>query len=178
LLRRFFRTREGVLGRSFEGRFFRAMKACSGGNRRFLHNRAVLRASVVSLLAAAVLALAATSSARPIVYVTFQLPSKNIGCAYATGFGPVFIRCDIRSGLKPEPRRACELDWTGVSMGTSKAGPTCAGDTVLDPRAPVLGYGKTWKRGPFTCLSSRVGLSCANRAGAGFFLSRETWRVG
>lgn len=122
--------------------------------------------------------LAGTSRAGPSAYVTFQLPSKNIGCAYVTGIGPIVLRCDIRSGLEPRPSRRCELDWTGVSMGVSRASPTCAGDTVLDPRAPVLAYGKTWKRGVFTCLSSRIGLSCVNRAGAGFFLSRESWHAG
>lgn len=112
------------------------------------------------------------------VYEPFRLPSKNIACAYATGFGPVTLRCDILSGLKPEPRGRCELDWTGLSMGTGTARPTCAGDTVFDPKAPVLAYGRLWKRGPFTCLSSRVGLSCANRAGHGFFLSKERWAAG
>ncbi len=88
------------------------------------------------------------------------------------------LRCDILSGLKPEPRGRCELDWTGVAMGTGKAGPACAGDTVYDLKAPVLGYGRTWRRGPFTCLSMRVGLSCSNRSGHGFFLSRESWSAG
>lgn len=112
-------------------------------------------------------------------FVPFRMPSKNIACAYVTGFGPVTLRCDIFSGLKPEPRRPCELDWTGVSMGSvGRARPTCAGDTVYDPKAPVVAYGSVWKRGPFTCLSSWAGLSCANRAGHGFFLSRERWAVG
>jgi hypothetical protein len=106
------------------------------------------------------------------------MPSKNISCAYITGFGPVTLRCDIFSGLRPEPRRPCELDWTGISMGLRAARPQCAGDTVFDRKAIVLAYGTVWKRGPFTCLSSRVGLSCANRAGHGFFLSKERWAAG
>lgn len=111
--------------------------------------------------------------------VTFRMPSKNVYCGYASGFGgPAFLRCDIRSGLRPEPRGRCELDWTGLSMGArGPARPTCAGDTVIDLRAPALPYGRTWSRGGFTCLSSRLGLACANRAGYGFFLSKERWLV-
>jgi Family of unknown function (DUF6636) len=112
-------------------------------------------------------------------FVPFRMPSKNIACAYITGFGPATLRCDIFSGLKPEPRGRCELDWTGLSMGAASAArPTCAGDTVFDPEALVLRYGSVWKRGPFTCLSSYVGLSCANRGGHGFFLSKERWAAG
>lgn len=124
------------------------------------------------------MAVAASAQSRETAYVTFRLPSKNIHCAYATGFGPVFLRCDIFSGLKPRPRGTCQVDWVGLSLTTRSVGPTCAGDTVFDPKAAVLGYGSVWKRGPFTCLSSRAGLSCANRAGRGFFLSRERWAVG
>ena len=131
---------------------------------------------LVSLICA--VAVTATAQGRESVYVTFRMPSKNIACAHATGFGPVFLRCDILSGLKPRPRGRCELDWTGISMGTGRPGPTCAGDTVYDTKAPVLAYGRVWKRGPFTCLSSWAGLSCANRGGHGFFLSRERWAVG
>lgn len=129
-------------------------------------------------VATAAVSLAAAAQSRPAAFVTFQMPSKNIGCGFASGYGPTYLRCDIRSGLRPEPRGKCELDWTGVSMAGGAASATCAGDTVLDPRASVLAYGTVWKRGPFTCLSSLAGLSCANRAGHGFFLSRERWQVG
>jgi hypothetical protein len=125
-----------------------------------------------------VVAMAASAQGRESVYVTFRLPSKNIHCAYATGFGPAFLRCDIFSGLKPRPRGTCQNDWVGLSLTARSVGPTCAGDTVYDAKATVLAYGKVWKGGPFTCLSSRVGLSCANRAGQGFFLSRGRWAVG
>jgi hypothetical protein len=48
---------------------------------------------------------------------------------------------------------------------------------VNDPSFRVLPYGRSWSKGSFTCLSSRIGVSCANRAGHGFFLSRERWIV-
>jgi hypothetical protein len=103
----------------------------------------------------------------------FRMPSGNIGCVVGGGA----MRCDILSGLRPEPRGRCELDWTGLELeATGRAHPTCAGDTVLNPRFPVLAYGRTWRRGAFTCVSRRTGLECRNRQGRGFVLAREGWR--
>jgi hypothetical protein len=110
----------------------------------------------------------------------FQTPSRNIGCVYVAPFAVKdrpYLRCDIGGGLHPLPPRprGCDLDWGyGYSMSdTGRARPFCAGDTAKDPRAPVLGYGRTWRRGPFACVSQRSGLRCTNRSGRGFFLSRE-----
>jgi hypothetical protein len=41
---------------------------------------------------------------------------------------------------------------------------------------PILGYGRTWRRGGFACASRRTGVTCRNRAGHGFVLARERWR--
>lgn len=138
----------------------------------------MLRLASLACVVLAVATFAATADSRPVAFVTFQMPSKNIGCGYLSGLGPAALRCDIRSGLKPKPRGACELDWTGISMGRGAARPTCAGDTVFTPASQVLAYGRVWKRGAFACLSMRIGLSCANSAGHGFFLARERWQVG
>ena len=88
------------------------------------------------------------------------------------------FRCDLLSGLKPRPRTKCEGDWTGASMGLrGRAGPTCAGDTVYDPRAPILGLRQDWTLAGLSCSSRQAGLTCRNRDGHGFFLSRASWRV-
>ena len=106
----------------------------------------------------------------------FQLPSRNIGCTYVTS--PIYLRCDIRSGLKPTPHGKCELDWTGLAIRpTGRPGPTCAGDTALLPNARVLRYGTTWRRGGIVCRSRRTGLRCSNRSGHGFTLARAGWRT-
>lgn len=104
----------------------------------------------------------------------FQTPSRNIGCLYdAPTNAPSYIRCDILSGLKPAPKRACELDWTGFTMAEkSRATASCAGDTVYDRNARIFQYSRTWTRDGFTCTVQRVGLRCKNRTGHGFFLSR------
>jgi hypothetical protein len=127
------------------------------------------------LVAAAVTVAGAHAAAQPSARVQFRLPSGNIGCAgsvAARGL-PSYLRCDILSGLRPEPKRPCPLDWTGFSlMPTGAARATCAGDTAYDRRAPVLRYGTTWRQGGFVCRSRRPGLRCTNRSGRGFVLAR------
>jgi hypothetical protein len=107
----------------------------------------------------------------------FQLPSKNIGCLSAPGV----LRCDILSGLKPKPKKEkCPYDWVGITMeATGPAEPQCAGDTVYDASAPVLGYGDIWHRGSFWCRSDETGLLCVNKDPEGSFeLAREGWTAG
>jgi len=126
-------------------------------------------------VAAAVGATWAQAASQPSVRVMFRTPSGNIGCLGSVGAKglPSLLRCDILSGLHPTPTGSCELDWTGYSFrGRGRATATCAGDTVYDTRAPVLRYGRTWKRGPFICTSRRTGLRCANASGHGFELAR------
>ena len=113
----------------------------------------------------------------------FRTPSGNIGCQYwpadsAAGLA-ASLRCDIRSGLRPEPSAVCELDWVGVELSAKGRGHAmCAGDTAFVPTMRALAYGKSW-RAPtgITCTSRTEGLTCRNRLGHGFFLSRERWRV-
>ena len=105
-------------------------------------------------------------------YARFQMPSHNVGCGLDSGV----LRCDILSGLQPEPSKACELDWTGVVLEAQGAAqPECAGDTVYEASTPVLEYGETWSRGGMTCLSLETGLECRNNGGHGFKLARGAW---
>jgi Family of unknown function (DUF6636) len=107
-------------------------------------------------------------------YSRFQMPSHNIGCA----MDAEVLRCDILSGLRPEPAGACELDWTGVVLEEQGAAqPECAGDTVFDQSAPALAYGETWSRDNITCVSRESGLECRNAAGHGFKLARQSWSI-
>src|SRR5262249_54520123 len=108
--------------------------------------------------------------------VAFQMPSTNIHCRV---LHRTFLRCDIGSGLDPKPTSGtCQFDWSAMYLEKNGSGrPGCISDTVADPSQPVLAYGNTWHRGAFTCVSRRVGLSCRNGSGGGFFLSRERWSV-
>ncbi len=99
------------------------------------------------------------------------MPSRNIGCGFFEA-----LRCDILSGLNPPPTGACELDWTGLTLEPQgSAAPQCAGDTVFDPAAPVLEYGRTWSLAGITCESRETGLRCTNTVGHGFELARANW---
>jgi hypothetical protein len=108
---------------------------------------------------------------------TFRTPSGNIYCAYEHySFAPIDLRCEIRTGVKPLPPkpRTCDADWgAGYSMRqTGLAHVLCISDTIYDPKAKVLAYGRTWHGGGFTCTSQTTGLRCMNARGHGFFLSR------
>lgn len=115
---------------------------------------------------------------------SFMLPSGRLGCAYAeadpaAGFR-ASIRCDVMEPTFKAPRlKDCEQD-QGNSLALEERGTAvwvCHGDTVLDPRNPVLAYGRTWKRGGFTCTSSTAGVRCLNGAGHGFELARGKYRL-
>ena len=142
-----------------------------------------MKRSVVLLpLLAALLAGASAGSASTVLL--FRTPTGNIGCAYSVGldgFAAPTVRCDIRSRLRPEPPPPanCRLD-SGDSIQIFRLGPAtlvCHGDTAIDPSAPVLAYGHTWRRSGLTCVSQRIGLRCFNRSGHGFFLSRQSWQI-
>jgi hypothetical protein len=134
---------------------------------------------VVLALALGALVAATTAQAHPLFeFKTFQTPSRAIHCGYSAP--PASLRCDVDGGLKPKPKRpaSCELDWAGgLNLGkTGRASVVCAGDTVDDPDARVVGYGKTWRRGGIECVVKRAGTTCENTSGHGFFLSRTSWR--
>jgi Family of unknown function (DUF6636) len=122
--------------------------------------------------------LAASASGETAGLPSFRTPSGNIGCIYfpAQPGLRASLRCDIRSGLRPQPARPrrCHLDY-GDSYELPRTGRVivvCHGDTTLDPHAPVLAYGNMWRRNGLTCISRSTGLRCANAGGHGFFMSR------
>jgi hypothetical protein len=140
----------------------------------------MIKAAVVSVGIALGMAAIAPPTAigaqvRPTVHhtKTFVMPSGNIACHYDSGT----IRCDIFSGLKPEPKKSCKYFWKGVVLNADgKAAFLCIIDTIYDPTAPVLKYGQEWRRGSIACTSKARGLRCHNDLGHGFFLSREQSR--
>jgi len=131
------------------------------------------------LLALATAAVASAGSARDAKFVAFKTPSGNIGCIYSSG--PDYLRCDIRSGLRPKPPQpqSCGEDY-GDSVSMNRAGRprlVCHGDTALDPRARTVAYGTSIVAGPFRCTSRMTGLTCQNASRDGWFLSRESYRL-
>jgi hypothetical protein len=107
----------------------------------------------------------------------FASPSKTIGCAYERLGGRVSVTCDLAHVDHPKPAPAnCPLDY-GDSFALrahGKANRRCHGDTVFNPHARVLAYGKTKHFGPFTCrVRKTTGMRCTSRSGHGFRVSRQ-----
>ncbi|MBA3717983.1 MAG: hypothetical protein H0W87_07145 [Actinobacteria bacterium] len=134
----------------------------------------------VSLLASMI--VAATASAAPQKnYFTFKTPGGVIECGvFVPGkYSESLLRCDIRTGLKPKVQRpkGCKFDFgsTLELRGTGRAFPGCISDAVGQV-TKVVGYGQTFRKGPFTCKSARAGLTCKNTSKHGFFLSKKIWR--
>jgi hypothetical protein len=136
----------------------------------------------LAILAGAV--LAATAARRPDARVqlhAFQTPSGNIACMAddVDGDGRWELRCDVgERDWRGPSARDCELD-SGDAVGMRPTGRpfwVCHGDTILRS-GPVLGYGSTWRVGPFTCASARAGVTCRNRSQHGFTVSRASYRL-
>lgn len=112
----------------------------------------------------------------------FILPSRNIAC-FSFGQGAnQFLRCEIKSGLRPLPPKpsSCEFDWGAGFLLTNapqKAQVLCISDTIYSPDLPTLDYGKTWRKNGFSCQATVNGLTCTNGKGNGFFMNREQWRA-
>lgn len=106
----------------------------------------------------------------------FQIPSGNIHCRANSSDNS--FECEMQTNnakLPPKPKD-CDLDWGNRFRmpATGKASRSCHGDTLgLDPKNPVLGYNKTWRRNGFTCISKQTGLTCKNRDGRGWTLSKN-----
>lgn len=131
---------------------------------------------LAGLVAVAGLALAAPGASSGLG-VHFSTPSKNIGCHGES----IFVRCDIAvTRAKPPPKpRSCQYDWGNYFELRQRGRPRrlCASDSALGSRR-ILGYGRTQRIGlRITCTSRTTGLTCRNRDGHGFFLSRERVRL-
>ena len=107
----------------------------------------------------------------------FVSPSGTVACMLESDY----VRCDIMDrDWAPPPRPAdCEFDY-GQGIAISDSGPAefvCAGDTAFGSDE-VLPYGESMSSGPMRCESSEPGVTCRNgETGAGFFLSRQSYRL-
>jgi hypothetical protein len=120
-------------------------------------------------------------------YGSFKTPSRDIVCGWSVvPSGEASVECGIKSGLRPPPTRVrCTAgDPNDKRVSLTAAGRTvpvtCAGDPgpfLAEAKATVLGYGQSWSAGGISCASEVAGLTCRNRVGHGFFLSRERWRA-
>jgi hypothetical protein len=113
-------------------------------------------------------------------FVFFRSPTGNINCMLVSGDWNG-ARCDLFQLTMSYPVRPrdCDLDWGhAFEVGaTGQGGPACVGDTVADPGAVVLDYGKSLSLGGVTCTSASTGMTCTNRQGHGFTVAKARQRV-
>jgi hypothetical protein len=108
----------------------------------------------------------------------FHSPSGNIDCLVYKDQA----RCDIRQHEFRAPARPkrCDLEWgSSIAVGKSSkhGGFACVGDTVRDPSAKSLPYGKSIRAGGMRCTSRTDGVRCANAAGHGFLIARRSYKL-
>ena len=116
---------------------------------------------VLPVLAVALLAPASAQA----TYRDFRSPSGKLGCAfYSDTEVPPMVRCDWQGS----DDQAVELHETG------RARVRHVTDTVLNPKARVLRYGRSTRFGKLKCISRRRGITCRSLAsGRGFRVSVE-----
>lgn len=115
----------------------------------------------------------------------FKMPSGNIIC-YSGAGSHALVECGVRSGLKPAvPAHRCRVgdpvhDRIVLPRSGRASVPRCAGDpgpfVGYHEHPRTLGYGTRWRNAGLRCKSAKRGLTCRNRSGHGFFLSRDRWR--
>ena len=115
---------------------------------------------VVLLIAAAMLLAPATAQA---TYRDFRSPSGKVGCAfYSDAELPPMVRCDWRGAD----------DQAIVLRETGRARIRHVTDTVMNPDAKRLRYGRSTTFGRLKCISRRRGMTCRSLAGGrGFRVS-------
>jgi hypothetical protein len=92
-------------------------------------------------------------------------------------------RADYAKTLQNRCMSGPSVDWHGFELRASgKGSVTCSGGILYNPDTQrpsyvTLQYGRSWRRGPFTCRSRIGGVTCRNRAGHELFVSRQAWRT-
>lgn len=139
-----------------------------------------MRGPVLGLL----LSLSGAAAAQGMTPTGFQLPSGRLHCqaqsADPASGQAATVRCDVMgASFRAPPREDCPLDFgDALSLSaTGRATWVCHGDTVADPRLPVLAYGQVWNWHGLRCSSAVTGVRCVNRDGHGFELARRQARV-
>jgi len=131
-------------------------------------------------IACALLVLSAVPAAAD-DFVAFQSPTGNIHCFIDQWGGGAMVRCDLID-LVQTYRTAppdCEFDW-GFAFGLDSRGKgylACVGDTVVNRRNPVLGYGQAVSLGGISCVSAQTGMTCTNAQGHGFSVARAKQKL-
>lgn len=111
----------------------------------------------------------------------FMTPSGNIYCnGQVSGGGVVDCTIVSRSGEFAQPKPAsCAGVWGHefTLEGSGSATMKCGGAPEGVDYSDIADYGASADFGDITCTSERAGLSCSNKTGRGFFISRRKQEV-
>jgi hypothetical protein len=123
---------------------------------------------IAAVLAAAVALMALPASASA-AYRTFRSPTGKLGCAfYSDAETPPAVRCEWSGGGD----RAVTLGETGRGKRVKVT------DTVMDPSANALAYGRTTRFHGLRCTSRASGITCRGvRSKHGFRVSVQKQEV-
>jgi hypothetical protein len=123
----------------------------------------------VAAVLVAVVCSAAAPEAAVAAYRAFRSPTGKLGCMfYSDAETAPGVRCDWHGGGD-----------RAVTVGETRRGRKIhVTDTVLDPHAKILAYGKTTRFRDLRCMSRRSGISCRSvHSGHGFRVSVEKQEV-
>jgi len=126
----------------------------------------MMRSVVVALglLSLATPALAVEFAPSPGGYIEFTMPSNNIGCVYRDEEGSgLVLECDR---VAPSYLRVRLFQDGKPKVYRNVGDPSCCG------AENYFAYGTSWRKGPFSCSSTKSGLRC-NNGDHGFTLNRS-----
>ena len=109
----------------------------------------------------------------------------NTTCFVASG--PT-LYCNVKGAnytqkLQQQCGARAGLDFHGFELTTKrKAAVTCSGGVLYNPARQkphytTVGYGETWRSGPFTCVPVAIRFTCTNRTGHGLSLSASDYHL-
>ncbi|HOB04226.1 MAG TPA: hypothetical protein PKM36_03010 [Propionibacteriaceae bacterium] len=131
----------------------------------------------------------------------FVTPSGGIVCAV----DPSSATCEVKQPTYTPPAKpaSCQLEWAGrIAVTSTERGFVCVGDSMFDlpttgsapwttwfdpafgitvplpsgGQGAVLGYGSTITSGSYTCQVETTGVTCTDKAGRGFVVTKESYR--
>ena len=122
--------------------------------------------AAVALVSAPLVSAPASAEA---AYRAFRSPTGRLGCAfYSDPRTPRTVRCEWQGSN--------DVAFTLQERGRARR--VRISDTVRDPRAKVLAYGRSTGFGRLRCTSRRTGITCRSlRSGHGFMVSVDRRRT-
>jgi len=121
-------------------------------------------ALVMAALALATPAGAVEFKESPYGFIAFTMPSNNVGCIYRDEEGTgLVLECDR---AEPSYVRVRLFQDGKPKLYKDVGDPSCCGAENDFP------YGTSWRKGPFSCASTKAGLRC-NNGEHGFSMSRS-----